>query len=113
MRIDGCTFQEIADKMGISKQYVHAELKRCLSRNSDCVLRKKCVYPNISKYILGNKLTISSFVSNIGMNYDSALKILKGISKPSQTSIEKILKATGMTYEEAFWREENETESDA
>ena len=114
MRIDGYSYREIADKMGISKQAVQDTLKRCLSRGGwDQAFCEKCVYPNIFKYMQDHKINLSEFSTSTGIVYSNLSKFLKGASNPSQASIDKILKATGMTYEEAFWREENETESDA
>ena len=114
MRIDGYSYREIADKMGISKQAAQDTLKTCLSRGGwDQAFCEKCVYPNIFKYMQDHKINLSEFSTSTGIVYSNLSKFLKGASNPSQASIDKILKATGMTYEEAFWREENETESDA
>lgn len=113
MRIDGYSYQEIANKMGVSRQAVQDYLQRSISYN----LRKvrfcgNCVYPNILKYMQDHKMNLSDFANAVEMNYANLSRVLKG-KNTSKTSIDKILKVTGMTYEEAFWREENETEGDA
>lgn len=113
MRIDGFTFREIAAKMGVSFQYVQACLQRSISFESQKArLSARIVYPNILKYMRDHKMNLSSFADAVGLTHGSVSRILEG-GNLSRTSIDKILKATGMTYEEAFWREENETESDA
>lgn len=113
MRIDGYSYQEIANKMGISRQGIRDCLQRSVLRDSrNARLSARCVYPNILKYMRDHKMNISSFADAAGLTKGSVSRILEG-KNLSRTSIDKILKVTGMTYEEAFWREENETKSDA
>ena len=113
MRIDGYAYQEIANKMGISQQAVRDCLLRSISRDSrNTRLFAHCVYPNILKYMCNHKMSLSGLANAAELNPNIVSRVLEGRNF-TKTSIDKILKATGMTYEEAFWRKENETESDA
>ena len=113
MRIDGYAYQEIANKMGISRQAVRDCLHESISFDSrNTRLSARCVYPNILKYMRDHKMNPSGLANAAGLTPRGVSRILEG-ENLTKTSIEKILKITGMTYEEAFWRKENETESDA
>lgn len=113
MRIDGYAYQEIANKMGTSRQSVRDCLHESISFDSrNTRLSARCVYPNILKYMRDHKMNLSSLANAAGLTPRGVSRILEG-ENLTKTSIDKILKATGMTYDEAFWREENEAESDA
>lgn len=104
MRLEGHTYEEIASKLGCSKQYIQQEIGggQMQPRSSF-----SCIYPNIEKYRRKNHLTISSFANLIGASGASSLsRMLGNHGNPKKKLIDKILEVTGMTYEEAFKTEE-------
>ena len=103
MLLDGKTYQEVADVLGVSRQYVHQEFgdkvgvrKRALTHLHNQI------YPNIVTYMKDNGLSRSVFAQKCGISYDGLLTILRGDREPRKKEIDKILAVTGMTYEVAF-----------
>lgn len=62
----------------------------------------KVIYPNLLKWIDNNGMTALDFSAYIDIQMSSLLHIIYGFSVPRKDTIDKILEATGMTYEEAF-----------
>ena len=61
------------------------------------------VYTGIAKWIADNKLSLKEFTEKVGVSSTNHLSaILRGEYNTSKTMIDKILAATGLTYEEAF-----------
>ena len=62
------------------------------------------VYPNlehwVNKRLDGNWMELSR---RAGIDYGALHRIATGSRNPRKDSIDKILKATGLTYEEAFY----------
>ena len=104
-RLDGETFQSIADSFGVSRQYIETMLKwnpngrRRRESNAD-----KCVYRGLSEYIRKNEMTIRKFAEIIGCTESYASRKLSGEIRLHMDEIEKILAKTGMTFEECFAR---------
>lgn len=66
-------------------------------------------YPGLEKYIIDHNLSLREFSEMCGLcnsegkNKASTIhRYLSGKTNPGKKNIDKILKATGMTYEEAF-----------
>lgn len=106
MRLEGYTLQEIADKFGVTKQSI------CNSLPSGAVRQyrsnKKSIYPALSIWMFSNGISAKSFAGLVGVSYSTILKILDGVQTPGKDTIDEILKATGLKYEEAFSTEETE-----
>lgn len=106
LRKQGMTYQEIADIFGCSKSYVGS----LLSKSKECQFRtitpKDCVYVGIRNWMNENKISKSGlcrmvygYVHPVSNNRLAA--IYKGHGCTKET-IDMILAATGLTYEEAF-----------
>ncbi len=98
MRLDGITVQQIADRFGISKQYI-SQITPSFGRKRE---HTPIVYPNIEKHLFDNQITKKDFASICGVAITNMQLILKGKHSPSKKTIDAILKETGMTYEVAF-----------
>lgn len=107
MLVDGATYQEVADELGVSKQYVHHEFGSYFNRNFNrkCTEAEKYKYIGIRDFLVENNLNATKFAKAVGTNSGYMIKILQGVNNPSKKMIDKILKFTGLSYEEAF-REE-------
>ena len=104
MRLEGATYEEIAKEFGVTKQRVQQIMLRAVGERR----RKsndKIIYPNIAKWLEEKELTIKKFAQSNGLNYVTILNALKRDEMSTKTA-NQILKATGLTYEEAFRKEE-------
>lgn len=116
MRLSGCTYQEIADKFGCSKQYVHQSITQSRPSKSNR-LANACVYRGLSEYIAKNNITICKFTGFLrpthkGYNTTRMKELLTGERSFKMTDIRKILELTGMTFEECFALKEREDDKD-
>lgn len=104
MRLEGKTFQEIADRFGVSKQNIQQILKglceRSPRRNVDTV-----IYPSIQRYMKENNLSFNAFSHLCGINLGPVINGLCGKNGITKRFIDAVLDVTGMTYEEAFKKE--------
>jgi len=103
MRLDGQTFQTIANKFGVSKQYIQQILPRENQRLNMAI--DSCIYPNISAWMRENNCGYSAIAKSVGVKTESIRQALSVRRNCRKNIIDAILGITGMTYEEAFWRE--------
>lgn len=107
MTLDGYTYQEIADEFGVTKQYISSLFGSKLYNSQ---LYDKIIYPNIVKWMKENnftvhKLSIELYPRQTANGAQNKLsRVLKGKQKATIDDIDKILKITGMKYEECFQR---------
>lgn len=96
MYLDGCTYQEIGDKFGISRQRVHQLLSEPLTnkRGKPKKLSESCNYEGLSR-----------FIKNNSCNCDEIAHI---IQRSMTNTYQKILEYTSMTFEECFKLKERE-----
>lgn len=111
LREQGMTYQQIADYFGISYQAVAQPLAAYNPNHFHYVSESGCIYPNIRKWLNDNKVNKSEFarrcgLSNVSNNKNRLNCYLIGRCDPPKMMIDKILAATGMTYEQAFSKEE-------
>lgn len=107
---DGCTYQEAASKFGITQGYAERLFPHISCRGNRTGRREKlhtCNVPAIGDYIAREKITIKEFAVRCGISYMVAYRTLysEGKPHPHARNINGILRATGMTYEEAFGRQ--------
>ena len=91
----GMTYQQIGEVFGISKQAVHQ-----LINSGDGVRLStlaKIPYIGLRMWMLANRVTVKELNKRVG----TATSITGG-SNPRMDTINKILKVTGLTYEECF-----------
>lgn len=99
MRESGCTYQQIADEYGVSRQYVHQTLRP--KRKTPRGKRIVCVYPNVAAWMTEHDMSATKIASAIGVNLQTFLSIARGNGITKYT-IDKLLALTGMTYEKFF-----------
>lgn len=99
MRLDGYTLQEIADKHGVSKQYISTLVPRISE------LSTVCIFPAIRTWMRSNGYNGKKIAEFCGVTPNAVYAWLRGINSITKANIDKMLQLTGMTYEEAF-REE-------
>lgn len=106
MRLEGYTLQEIADRFGVTEQAIYNLLPPGAVRRYRS--NRKSIYPALSIWMFSNGISANSFAGLVGVSYSTMLKILDGVQTPGKDTIDKILKATGLKYEEAFSTEGTE-----
>lgn len=106
-RNSGLTFQEIADKYGVSKQFVH----QMCSESTDSLfrgwLKERCIYVNLRNWMNDNKISKKELLQRLGLealsgNYKRIGHYLKGECYPPKQMIDKFIEVTGLTYEELW-----------
>ena len=65
-------------------------------------MKHKAIYPNIEHYIDKHYKSRQTFAELNGLDGCAFNRILTGRQTPGKKTIDKILKGTGMSYEEAF-----------
>ena len=114
LREQGLTYQQIADKLGVSRQYVGVLCVRSTPRGFQFITEKGCIYPNLRDWMNENRVSRSELVRRMGLNnspmhYVSALSsYMRGICDPPKWFIDKMLEETGLTYEQLFYKEVTE-----
>lgn len=110
MRLDGATLREIADKFGVSFQYIQHLFPG--ARKDNKRRSSSIVYPNIIDFINENDISLLEFPEKCGVSYNGMMSFLLGKNNGSKKTIDKILEATGMKYEEAFAKERTKEHTD-
>ena len=112
MRLEGATLQSIADRFEVSLEWVRQVIPPIDGKTwSKYGIRSRCVYPGICQWLFDNRCTYAKLAELIGAPQASVSRWMNGIYKPNKDIIDKILKVTGLTYEQAF-REEESTQTD-
>lgn len=110
MRLEGKSYQVIADRFGVSRQYVHQLFgQKYKNVNVKYVGLRK--WMNESNYSVAKLARESGCTDN--HNYVTITSYLQGSPRIDIDSIRKILRFTGLTFEEAFGVEEQEDVPDA
>ena len=100
MRLDGKTWEEIAEAIGYDAESVRQDLMRAIyNRNKGNAI----IYPAIADYVKENcNGSIYSFACRCNMSKSTMYGIICEGEKPSRKSASKILAETGLKYKEAF-----------
>lgn len=103
LRNKGMTYEEIGQIFGVSRQCVHETICRGTDNfHKASVMKVK--YVGLRNWMLDNRMNIGSLEKLIG-NQRLHMAI-KNNGNPRKDTIDKILAATGLTYEECFKEEE-------
>lgn len=104
-----CTLSEIAKTVGVSRQYVSQVC--CQNHLGLSDFRKlsetDCIYAGIRSWWNDNRMTYKKFFNLIGMTYHNAnivmlKRYLSGENSPRKDYIDKLIAATGISYEQLF-----------
>lgn len=105
MSLDGATYQEIADTFGVTRQCIEQGLTRKIWRAPK---KYECVFPTLKNWLLERRVSIPRFneKAKVCKSDNTLRRKLDGSFEFTMSEIKAILAFTGMTFEEAFWREE-------
>lgn len=109
LRDQGLKYREIAEMFGCTPQYVSSV---CSKRNPAYFIPigSECPYTNLRKWMNDHKVSRAEFLRRMGLtvttgNYERFNSYLNGACFARKPYIDKMLKVTGMTYEELFYTE--------
>lgn len=107
LRTQGLTYEEIGREMGITRQRVY-QLIGSFTNHQVIIRPEQCVYPELRFWMLEENISINGLArlafGRLQPEERARLAAaLKG-ANCSKGMIDKILKATGLTYEVAFER---------
>lgn len=104
MKIDGYSYQFIADKFGCTKQNIQDVFMRYIKNNNF-----KCAYPAIKKWMIENNVSLSEMYVLLGHNASNntqyVRKKLSGKQNFNGEEIDKLIYITGIPYEQLFKKE--------
>ena len=103
MRVDGCTFREIGEKYGVSKQFVSQYLFAVVRESRSKIER----YPGrsaLAKYMDEHELTVKRLAEMAETSRENLMGFMTGRVNSTKT-INKLIKVTGLTYEELMKEE--------
>lgn len=107
MRLEGCTYQEIAYKYGVTRQCVQQYIANFTGKER--TVRKssldRCIYPNIRKWMLDNNISMTNVAKICGLSTKRTCIIgmkLRGERDFKISEIKSILKESGKTFEYMF-----------
>lgn len=104
MRISGKSYAEIGSKYGTTRQNIEQLLKGAICEKSTS---KKDRYPKrkaVAAYLDEHKLTVATLSEMCSVERTSLAQFMTGAISPTKT-INKIIKATGLTYEQIMAEE--------
>ena len=107
MRVEGHSFKEIGDRFGVSRQYI-CQILPVPEKNRIEMSANSCAYKNISKWMLEHGCSYSKLARLCGIPSNTLNLFLTGKGDSRKSTIDKILYVTGMTYEEAFQKADND-----
>ena len=101
MRKSGMTYAAIGAALGVAKQTVYVA---CKGNNElrRAPLYDRIIYAGLKRYMDENKIAVKELAEKTGIANQNVFQILTGKNDPCKRSIDRILRATGLTYEEAF-----------
>lgn len=115
MFAEGKYSAQIAEELGVSRQYICAVVKNVVSdrRKSSARIQRSCVYVNIAKYMLDNRISVRKLAREAGCCYQTMLRFLQGKSSPRYETLRKLSQYTGLTVNDLMVRRSDEEAEDA
>ena len=115
MRLEGKSYQVIADRFGVSRQYVHQLFGQ--KYKSEPYRNVNVQYTGLRKWMNELNYSVAKLARESGCtdnhSYVTITSYLQGSPRMDIDSIREILRFTGLTFEEAFGVEEQEDVPDA
>lgn len=109
MRLEGKSYQAIADRFGVSRQYVHQLFGQ--KYKSEPYRNVNVQYTGLRKWMNESHYSVAKLARESGCtdhSYGTITSYLQGSPRMDIDSIRKILRFTGLTFEEALGETEQE-----
>ena len=106
LREQGLSYRDIARQLDVSFQRV-AQICGVGDPSYARPVGDTCIYKNIREWMNTNKVSRAEFLRRMGMTADAENscrlgRVLRGESQPRKDYIERMLKVTGLTFEQLF-----------
>lgn len=106
-RMSGMTHAEIAKKYGVSHQAVQQACARYTPGHFRAVSEDGCVYPILRRWLNENLISVSELCRRMDLlplpgTRARICEYLRGKRYPTKKTIDQLLAATGLTYEQMF-----------
>ena len=113
MRLDGCTYKEIAEKFGVTRQRVQQIVAEFTGkeRTKKSFNRTGFIYPNILEWMDEKGISLAELSRIIGIggeNSSRTSKKMRGETEFRMFEIKAILKESGKTFEYMFSTEKED-----
>lgn len=106
MRLDGCSFEEIGQHFGITRERVRQILESRTIKGRVGRRISNCVFPGIVNWLHKNDMTLKELCDGTNCLGTSAFyRKMHGELEFNMPQIKAILAFTGLTFEEAFGEE--------
>lgn len=107
----GMSYREIAEKHGVSTQYVSQVVSTYNPKNFRFITPKGCIYPNLRKWLNDNQISLAELLRRMYLdpahgNIERLRNVMRG-SNPRKDYIDRLIEATGMKYEKLFKEEKH------
>jgi transcriptional regulator with XRE-family HTH domain len=107
----GMTQREIAERYGVSRQYVSQVCSKYNPIRFKVITKTGCIYPNWRRWINEEKCSRGELLRRMNLvpeseNYTRLSCYMRGELSPRKYVIDKLLDITGMTYEKMFAMED-------
>jgi transcriptional regulator with XRE-family HTH domain len=108
-RSQGMTYKEIAEKCGVSRQYVAQTCAKGNAAHFKAYTKDECVYEGLRNWLNSNFVNryglwriIKGVEINAGSWYVNLRHRIEGITDFKKSEIDRLLDASGLTYEQLF-----------
>lgn len=103
----GMTYKEIAEKHGCSVQYVGRVVSKYNPKNFHVITETGCIYPNLRKWMNDNKISAAELLKMMYYephpeSVERLRNVMRGVGNPRKDYIDRMMAATGMTYQKLF-----------
>lgn len=107
MREAGCTYREIGQKYGVSRQRIH----QICSYRFKGKIASECIYEGLSDFLMQNRKGAKWLLreTDLPIHENSMINKLRGKTSFSISEVKTILEITGLTFEECFKEKETQT----
>ena len=103
LRLDGYSWRDIARRMDYDESTLRADALYVVRQGPRC---PKTRYAALRRYLMRECCgSVSEFARRCGVSRTTMVRILRAEQLPSAYTLEQILDATGLTYDEAFAEE--------
>lgn len=110
MHESGMTYQAIADEFGVTQQRVHQIIGSRNVAHFNYVTKDRCIFEGLRNWMNENEVCVAELTRRVyhngqPTNRERIRKKLMG-NQATIEFVDRILNVTGLTYEEAFRREQ-------
>lgn len=100
-RLDGKSISEVSERLGIPEEEV-ATVYSMVRYKKSIIGSERTKYIRLDQWMRQNGVTRTMFANKVGIHYATLCNIMDNDVDVCKRHIDKILKYTGLTYEEAF-----------